>query len=252
MDENNEFPEQLEDEDFEKEKAEKKRLKKKVKEVNAQDDLDSSISDDESGILDEDAKNKKSKKSKKYISIIAIIILVIAVIAGVVYYIKGGKQTISENKPESALDNFCAYFNSADIKNILNYIDFKGYYIFNTELEAEDYPNFDSVYENFDETDETYQSYLEFLEECEATDESVYNTAMQEVKIALSKIQSVTKIQDTKNLYLVKADVVISVENQEDTTYTESIYVAKIDGQYKMVYGYFPDIIYSLFYYYGE
>jgi hypothetical protein len=255
MIDNNEFPEQLEDEDFEKEKNEKKRLKEekkqakkqlKKKEKNDNDiDNDIGISDDEAGIKDDikSTENKK-RKLKKYIPIILVVIIVLLVIAGIVVYVKNGENGTFNNKPESVIDNFCAYINSGDSKKALEYVDFKSYYILYT-LDVEDYTKFDETYSEFDESSEDYQYFVDTIDECKNIDSDVYTEILEDYKISLGSVQSVTRIQDTEDLYLIKADLEFSYNGQEESE-TCSIYVNKIDGQYKIVYGDLADFSLSL------
>jgi hypothetical protein len=262
--ENNEYPEQLEDDDFEKEQAEKKRLKKEKKankkikkskeSFEIEDDSEVGISADESGILDEDAHDRRNKKSKKIVPIIIFIIVALIVAAIAIYIVKGKDGFSSSNTPEVAIDNFCAYFNSENMLKAIDYIDFKGYYIMYSSLETEDYTKFDSVYASFDESLEDYQNYLEYIEECKEIDSDVYSTILEDVKVSLENVQSVTRIQNTDSLYLIKADLKISSGSDSETV-TESIYVDMVDGEYKIVYGYLTDVMLSLFqsvYYYNN
>jgi hypothetical protein len=250
MNENNEYPEQLDDEDFEKEKNEKKRLKKEKKQAkkNAkqnENEYNSGISDDESGIkVENETSGKEKRKMKKYIPIIIAVIIVLLVIVGIVVYVKNGETGTFNNKPESAIDNFCAYINSGDSKKALDYVDFKSYYILYT-LDVADYTKFDETYSEFDESSEDYQYFVNTIDECKNIDSDVYTEVLEDYKISLGSVQSVTRIQDTEDLYLIKADLEFSYNGQEESE-TCSIYVGKIDGQYKIVYGDLADFSLSL------
>lgn len=182
---------------------------------------------------------------KKFIPIVIIVIIAVAVIVGIIIYISSGSEKVNKNKPEGVIENFCAYFNSANWEKMLTYVDEKGYYIFLSELSKESYPKFEETYKNFDETKEDYQNYLKYLKECKKIDSEVYETAIKDVKLTVKNILSVTKIQGTKELYLIKADFEISSGSEKETI-SENIYVAKIDGEYKMLFGYLPDVVYGL------
>ena len=123
-------PEQLDDDDFEKEKLEAKKLKKERK-INK---FQSEISDDEEN-------NHRTFNKKKITNIVTIILVIALVIAGAVWYVMPHEKKVSE--PEQATKDFCAYFNSGNWKKINEFLDLKGYYILGAVLKEEEYTKFE-------------------------------------------------------------------------------------------------------------
>lgn len=244
MNENSEYPEQLDDEEFEEEKKRLKAEKKKRNKFKEKTEI-SGISDDEAGVTINTQKNK----FKKMIPIILIFVVVVVIAIGIVTYVLSGSVGVFANKQETVIRDYCAYFNSADINKLLTTIDTKGYYIFTTDLKQKDYPKFEEKYANFNENIDDYKEYIAYLNECQKIDSEIYKMIFEQVQMKVESIESVSKIQGTKDLYSVKVKFKISSSNQSvaEETVTETIYVAKIDGEYKIVYGYLTDVLYSLF-----
>lgn len=162
------------------------------------------------------------------------------------YYL--GSIGVFSNKQEAVIRDYCAYFNSADLNKLLTTVDTKGYYIFTTDLKEKDYPKFEEKYENFNEDIEDYKEYTAYLKNCKELDSEIYKAIFEQVQIKVESIESVSKIQNTKDLYSVKVKFRLSANDAStaEQTTTETIYVAKINGEYKIVYGYLTDVLYSL------
>jgi hypothetical protein len=250
------IPEQLDDEDFENEKAEAKRLKaekkakKKQEKKNHKEAMKSAISDDESGIEDEENKKPKSNTLK-----IALILVIIAVVITAIFvYINGGIEVSKGDDPKAVVSDFCAYFNSGNWEKVASFVDFKGYYVLGYSLDEADYTKFYSTYNDFDEEDETYVSSMEYIESCQELDSELYDAIAEVISISLVSSDEPVLIQGTEGLYKIRI-ILDTAYNGEKSTETQDVYVAKINGEYKIVYGYLPDLLLSMYqtaYYYGS
>lgn len=215
-------PEQLEDDDFEKEKLEDKKLKK-LKKINK---FESQISDDE-------GYKSKNINKKKFINIFAIILVIALVIAGGVWYVMPHEKKVSE--PEQAAKDFCAYFNSGNWKKVNEFLDLKGYYILGTVLEESEYTKFDAVYKNLEEVDEDYSQYTETIKTVMDIDEDVLNSVAK-IQIRLNSIEACNKIQNTDSLYKLRINFDYIYNGQAENL-TSVIFVSNASGEYKLVYG---------------
>ncbi len=198
-------PEQLDDNDFEKEKIEEKKQRKE---------------------------NKISKAKVKNIILIVLAICLIAF--GVYWYVTPHEKKATA--PEQAAKDFCAYLNSGNWEKVNELMDFKGYYTLGAILQNEsEYTKFDTAYKNIDETDSSYSSYLETLELLTNIDKETLNSVAK-LQIKLNNIQSCNKIQGTDTLYrlIVNFDYIIDGDSQ---TATGVLFISNASGEYKMVFG---------------
>lgn len=125
-------PEQLDDNDFEKEKVEEKIARK----------------------------NKKFEMNKKQVTKIISLVLVIALI-GIGIYLYLNPIQKKSTAPEQFAKDFCSYFNSGNWNKLNNLLDFKGFYILGYVLDEKDYTKFDKTYSSFNEKDKQYAEYSE-------------------------------------------------------------------------------------------
>lgn len=241
------IPEQLEDNDFEKEKEELKKMKKqkklekklekqKRKGINSSDNEETK---DEEVKYDEDGniilEPKKSKK--KLIIIIVSIILILAVIGGLVAYFY-----ISFNRPENIILDCASYFNEKDWDKYIDCIDFKGYYALGGfYLQKDEYNKFDEVYDKIEDQD-TYEVYKNLMDQFLKKKDKLLDTMAKDVTINVTDVESKYKIENTKSLYKVRVKLKVSYQGQTEEVPVD-FYVTKIDGKYKIVEGYFPYII---------
>ena len=199
-------PEQLDDNDFEKEKIEEKKIRKE----------------------------KKFEFNKKQVAKFSSILLVIAVIfVGIYLYLNPIEKKL--DAPEQAAKNFCAYFNSGNWKKINNLLDFKGYYVLGTVLDEIEYPIFDSAYKNLDENEEDYQKFQEMIKLFTNIDEDDLENFAQ-LQIRLNKIEACNIIQGTDSLYKLRVNFTFIYDGQADEA-TDVIYISNASGEYKLVYG---------------
>jgi len=230
------IPEQLDDEDFEKEKEEEKRLKKERK--NQKKAEKKFISDDEDGV---ETKHKKSNKK----NIFFILLLIIIIVAGCGFYYFKYVKNENGSYPEDSIKDLCAFFNSRNWDRVNELIDIKGYYILGIVLEEEEYTKFDEAYNNFIE-DETYTKFIDRLSEYLSLDNEVLTELVSDVKITVNSIENSVKIQNTENLYKIKVNFNVYAQGQSQDM-TEDIYVTKVNGEYKIIFGYLPDIILNIY-----
>ena len=228
------IPEQLEDDDFEKEKIEEKRLKKerKKKKVNQ------SISDDENI-------NSKIGDKKKTIRVIFMVIVIILLLVGAIWwYITPHEKKASE--PEQLAKDFCAYFNSGNWKKINDYLDFKGYYIMGVSLKEEEYPKFDTTYKKFDEQDEKYVQFQTSMSALTNIDDETLGSVAN-IQIKINNIEACNKIQGTETLYKLRIDFNYIYNGQSQQS-TGIIYVSNASGKYKIVFGDWIETILNFYY----
>lgn len=209
------IPEQLEDEDFEKEKIENKKRKK----------IKSFISNDERNV------NKKVTKAKIK-NIIGLIIFALVIVICAVIYVTPHEEKVS--KPERLAKDFCAYFNSCNWKKVNNYLDLKGYYILGSILEESEYTKFDITYKKF-EDDKKYEQYKDIMNKLLNIDEEILNSVAN-IRINLNRIESCNKIQGTDSLYKLRVNFDYVYDGQTENT-TDVIFISDISGEYKMVFG---------------
>ena len=175
---------------------------------------------------------------------IGIIVLILAII-GVVIYIFN-REEVKIGKPEDVVKDFCAYFNAKNWKKANELLDVDGYYVMTMKLEESEYTKFDETYSNIDSDDQEYQNFVLAIDTIEQADTEMLNELAYDVNITVNNIVSVVKIQNTDYLYKIKAEFLLSAEGQKETV-TDTVYVALVDGQYKLVYGYLPDIMITLY-----
>ena len=194
-------PEQLDDNDFEKEKMEEKVAKK-------------------------EKKDKFDKQNIKVFSvkIISIILIIVFVLLGIYLYLNPIQKKATA--PEQAVKEFCAYFNAGNWKKINQLMDFKGYYILGGILEDAEYTKFDLAYKALDEKDETYLKFQDTMDILTSIDEKDLNSV--NIQIRLNNIETCNRIQGTNTLYKLRV-------NSENTT--GILYISNASGEYKMVFG---------------
>lgn len=238
MDDKKEYvPEQLEDEEFEKEKAEKKKLKEQKKaEKKAKKEK---IKKEEIAEDEEMEENNTGKSKKKIITIIAIILILAIIIAGIIVYF-----IINKNKPENIIYDCASYFNDKNWDEFINCIDFKGYYALGY-LGTEEFTKFDESYNEIEDI-EDYKDYNEFMNTFMPYKKDIFDASFKDVTINIDKIISVNKIENTKSLYKVKANITLSDKEQSQTNAVD-FYVTKVDKKFKIVEGFFPYLVYTQF-----
>lgn len=215
-------PEQLEDDDFEKEKLEAKKLKKEKK-----------INKYKSQISDDEGYKSKNINKKKFINIFAIILVIALIIFGSVWYVMPHEKKVSE--PEQAAKDFCAYFNSGNWKEINEFLDLKGYYVLGALLKESEYTKFDTVYKNLEEVDENYSQYTETIKTVMNIDEDLLNDVAK-IQIKLNNIEACNKIQNTDSLYKLRINFDY-IYNGQSENLTSVIFISNASGEYKLVYG---------------
>ena len=222
------IPEQLEDNDFEKERQEQKQLKKSQKN-------NKQISDDEEASV-------KTVNKKKILNVLAVILIIAFIIFEIVWYVIYGKlwtfapKSKKTTEPEQLAEDFCEYFNDENWKKINESMDFKGYYVLGSVLQDDAYyPNFDKEYEKLDENDEEFASYLKTVEILKNIDEEILDDVAK-IKIDLKSIDSCNKIQGTDTLYRLRVTFDY-IYNGETQSVTNIIFISNASGEYKMVYG---------------
>ena len=231
------IPEQLEDNDFEKEK----KLKKEGK-------LKSQVSEDEENLT------KKFDK-KKIFNVVAVLLVILFIGFEIVWYAMYGKLwTFSIDKknnsePETIVEEFCSYFNDGNWKKVNENMDFKGYYVLTQVLEEANYPKFDSTYKSLEELDENYSKYKEYIEQVSNIDEEALEN-LNSFKINIKEIQACNKIQGTSSLYKLRINYEYVVSGQKENM-TGIVYVSNASGKYKVVGGdWMGEILYTYEYVY--
>lgn len=246
MSDNNEekdyfVPEQLEDNDFEKEKLEEKKLKKEGK-------VKSEISGDEESTV-------KTIDKKKIFNIIAVLLVISFIAFEVVWYAIYGKlwsfslDSKKTSEPETVVEEFCSYFNDGNWKKVNSLMDFKGYYVLTEVLKEASYPKFDATYNSLEELDEAYPDYEEYIAEVTNVDEEALEN-LSSFKININEIQSCNKIQGTSTLYKIRVNFEYVMNGQKENI-TGIAYVSNASGKYKIVGGdWMEEILYSYEYIY--
>ena len=241
------IPEQLEDEDFEKEKdnlkAEKaaKKAEKKAKKQSSKNNL-------------VDIKDKKAyfkKRKQKIITIAIIVAIAVFILVGIAGYL-----IYVINRPENAIEDFVSYINEEDWNNAMNQIDMQGYMTMSLiDLESQEdssvsYTDYESKYDNvYNELDDMgYGQLMDVIEYGEENKVEILESLFSETSFVVNSFESVERIGDT-NLYKITVNLTIRDDTgtYSDETETYEMYVARRDGEYKIVSGTFPAII---FYYY--
>lgn len=248
-------PEQLDDSDFEKEK-EKAKEEKAAKKAAKKAEKMAEKSNLENEELDEDGnpiKTKRKRKKSEKITIAVIVIIIIALIVGVAGYL-----LYSLNRPENIVRDFISYVNEEDYESAVNCIDMQGYLtmaFIDVKSEEDDssdisYTDYDSYYDSaIDELEDLgYDEITSALEYGNENYNDILGDLFSSTTITVNSVESTDRIGDT-NLYKVSINLTMSDDtgNYSDETETYDIYVAKKDGEYKMVGGTFTS---AIFYYY--
>ncbi|MBR1540564.1 MAG: hypothetical protein IJ629_05330 [Clostridia bacterium] len=199
-------PEQLDDNDFEKEKKEAKKARKEKKfELNR----------------------------KQIIKIVSIIVVVALIIAGVYLYLNPVPK--KSTAPEQTAKTFCTYFNNGRWSKLNELMDFKGYYVLGAVLEEADYTQFDKAYQKVDEKDETYSKYISSIKYLINLDEDALSS-FADIQIRLNSIEACNLIQGTETLYKLRVNFDYIYDGQAENV-TEAIYISNASGEYKVVFG---------------
>ena len=239
------IPEQLEDEEFEKEKnkIKEEKAEKKAKKQSAKENI-------------VDVKDKKAyfKKRKQRIITIAIIVAIIVfILVGIAGYL-----IYAINRPENAIEDFVSYINEEDWNNAMNQIDMQGYMTMSLiDLESQEdssisYTDYESKYDNvYNELEDMgYGQIIDILEYGEENNVEILENLFAETSFVVNSIDNVERIGDTR-LYKITVNLTITDDTgtYSDETETYEMYVAKKDGEYKIVGGTFPAIIYYYYQY---
>ena len=243
------IPEQLEDEEFEKEKnkiKEEKAAKKAEKKAKKQSAKENIV----------DVKDKKAyfKKRKQRIITIAIIVAIIVfILVGIAGYL-----IYAINRPENVIEDFVSYVNEEDWTNAMNQIDMQGYMTMSLiDLESQEdssisYTDYESKYDNvYNELEDMgYGQIIDILEYGEENNVEILENLFAETSFVVNSIDNVERIGDTR-LYKITVNLTITDDTgtYSDETETYEMYVAKKDGEYKIVGGTFPAIIYYYYQY---
>ena len=243
------IPEQLEDEEFEKEKnkiKEEKAAKKAEKKAKKQSAKENIV----------DVKDKKAyfKKRKQRIITIAIIVAIIVfILVGIAGYL-----IYAINRPENVIEDFVSYVNEEDWNNAMNQIDMQGYMTMSLiDLESQEdssisYTDYESKYDNvYNELEDMgYGQIIDILEYGEENNVEILENLFAETSFVVNSIDNVERIGDTR-LYKITVNLTITDDTgtYSDETETYEMYVAKKDGEYKIVGGTFPAIIYYYYQY---
>ena len=243
------IPEQLLDEEFEKEKnkiKEEKAAKKAEKKAKKQSAKENIV----------DVKDKKAyfKKRKQRIITIAIIVAIIVfILVGIAGYL-----IYAINRPENAIEDFVSYINEEDWNNAMNQIDMQGYMTMSLiDLESQEdssisYTDYESKYDNvYNELEDIgYGQIIDILEYGEENNVEILENLFAETSFVVNSIDNVERIGDTR-LYKITVNLTITDDTgtYSDETETYEMYVAKKDGEYKIVGGTFPAIIYYYYQY---
>ena len=202
-------PEQLDDNDFEKEKMEKKKAKK------------------EEGF-------KLNKQVVKHTSVKIVSILLIIAFIGLGIYLYLNPIQRKSTAPEKAAKDFCAYLNAGNWKKVNDLIDFKGFYVLGAVLDEAEYTKFDIAYKNLDEEDETYIKFMETANILTSLDDEDLDSVS--IQIRIKNIEACNKIQSTDTLYKLRVNFDYIYDGQAENM-TDVIYLSNASGEYKMVYG---------------
>ena len=206
------IPEQLDDNDFEKEKKEEKQAKKEKRfEIN----------------------------SKKIMKLTSVILVLVLISIGVYLYLNPIEKKATA--PEKAAKDFSAYFNAGNLDKISDFIDLKGYFILGYALEEADYTKFDTVYKDI-EDDETYIKYEEGLSVLSTIDDDILNSIFED-RIRIRSIESCNKIQNTDTLYKLRINYDYIYSDGQSETNLGVIYVSNASGKYRLVYGDWMEIV---------
>ena len=199
-------PEQLDDNDFEKEKNEAKEARK----------------------------NKKFEFSKKqFFKFIPIILVIVLIGVGIYLYLNPIQKKATA--PEQMAKTFCAYFNSGNWKKVNKMLDFKGYYILDAVLEEADYTKFDKTYRKLEATDKTYQQFDTIVDALTSIDDDVLDS-FGNIQIKLKNIESCNLIQGTDTLYKLRVNFDYIYDGKSENM-TGIIFISNASGEYKIVYG---------------
>ena len=207
-------PEQLDDNDFEKEKMEEKNQRKV----------------------------KKFELGKKQILKIFSIGLIIAFI-GIFIYVYLNPIQKKSTAPEKVVQDFCAYFNSGNWKKIGDYIDMRGYYVLGKSLEEAEYPKFDKIYKKEKKEDSKYIEFEQNFNNIISSIDEETLASMSGDKLKINSIEACNLIQGTETLYKLRVNFDYISYNGQTQTNTGIIYVSNASGAYKMVYGDFMELV---------
>lgn len=185
-----------------------------------------------------------NKKSLKKYGTMSLIFIIIVVCIAAIYFLR--LNTSKEKKIEKSISNALVAFNGKDWEEFQESFDIKSYYIMSQVLKEEEFTKFDTAYKNLDEKDEDYVSGLEALEECFEVDDEILDALSLDAKVTINNIEACSLIQNTKNLYKLRINFNYLVDGNS-TDQTEVLYVANVDGEYKIVYGEFMDFFLNFY-----
>lgn len=199
-------PEQLDDNDFEKEKIEAKTARKE---------------------------KKFEFNKKQVIKIISFILVIVLIGVGIYLYLNPIQKKATA--PEKAAKDFCTYFNNGNWRKLNKLIDYKGYYILGGVLEEAEYTKFDEVYDDLKETDRQYAEFLDTIDIIMNIDQEALDS-YQSIQIKVRSIDSCNLIQGTETLYKLRVTFDYIYNGQAETI-TGVVFVSNASGEYRMVFG---------------
>ena len=185
-----------------------------------------------------------SKKTLKKYGTMSLIFIIIVICLVVLYFLR--LNISKEKKIEKSLSNILVAFNGKDWKEFQDSFDLKSYYILSQVLKEEEFTKYDTAYKNLDDKDENYVSRLEAIEECFDVDKEILDALSLDAKVTINNIEACSLIQNTKNLYKLRVNLNYLVDGKS-TDQIEVLYMANIDGEYKIVYGEFMDFFLNFY-----
>ena len=241
--------EQLKEKDFKKEKDKlkaEKAAKKAEKKAKKQSEKNNKIDN-------KDEKSYSKKKRQKVITNVIIVAIIVFILVGIAGYL-----IYAINRPENAIEDFVSYINEEDWNNAMNQIDMQGYMTMSLiDLESQEdssisYTDYESKYDNvYNELEDMgYGQIIDILEYGEENNVEILENLFAETSFVVNSIDNVERIGDTR-LYKITVNLTITDDTgtYSDETETYEMYNKKKDGEYKIVGGTFPAIIYYYYQY---
>lgn len=200
-------PEQMDDEDFEKEKIEEKQARKE---------------------------RKFEFNKKQCIRLVSILLFIVLIVVGVYLYLNPIQEKATA--PEQAAKEFCAYFNSRNWSKVNNMMDLKGYYILGGVLEEADYTKFNNVYDKLDEDDSDYEKFIDTIKVLMNIDQDLLDS-VADFQIKIENVEACNLIQGTESLYKLRVNFSYKYYDGQEKSLVGIVYMSNASGEYKMVFG---------------
>jgi len=174
---------------------------------------------------------------KRILSTVLVVILMVSILFTLTAC--GDKKEEKKDKAQIVVENYFENIGKNQFAKAFEYIDWNAYFMVENSYE------YSKIEEDYDEYVEENKEYIESLNNTLETFSDYYEDAIKDFEtyeVKLNKVNKSEKVEDTKNIYSVEAEVELTIQETEDdeketNKETYEIYVIKLEDEYKIIGG---------------